>query len=297
MGDSLYTIAQRRRAWATGAVLIGAMTFLLTLRSAFADEPLQPKMAGKWLTVGELTGARGPYPAVGSFRARQATRLGVQVSGRVQQVLVDVGDRVQEGQELLRLDPEFFRIEVIQRKADLDAAQASLQEAELNLTRMKGLFEKPPGEAPSVSRKQYDDAQIQYQGASARLRGADGALQFAQKRLDETVVRAPFNAVVTKRMVDPGEPVNSTPITYVLEVQEVELLDLEFSLPQDMLSRVKKGTSLTYEVAGVVSGRGRGTISIIYPALDEATRSFRCRATIDNPDLKFKPGMLAQVSI
>jgi len=103
--------------------------------------------------------------------------------------------------------------------------------------------------------------------------------------------------VVTKHMVDPGEPVNSAPITYVVEVQEVEQLDLEFSLPQDMLSRVRKGTPLTYDVDGVANGRGRGTISIIYPSLDEATRSFRCRATIENPELKFKPGMLAQVVV
>jgi membrane fusion protein (multidrug efflux system) len=215
----------------------------------------------------------------------------------VQQVLVDVGDSVKMGQELLKLDPEFFRIEVTQRQADLDAAKASLQEAELNLNRMRGLFEKPAGEMPSVSRKQYDDAKTQYQGASARLRGAEGALQYAQKRLDETIVRAPFNAVVTKRMVDPGEPVNSAPITYVLEVQEVEMLDLEFSLPQDMLIRVKRGTPLAYEVDGVFRGRGRATISVIYPSLDEATRSIRCRATVQNPDLKFKPGMLAQVNI
>jgi membrane fusion protein (multidrug efflux system) len=98
-------------------------------------------------------------------------------------------------------------------------------------------------------------------------------------------------------MVDPGEPVNSAPITYVLEVQEVEVLDLEFSLPQDMLTRIHKGTPLTYEVDGVSTGRGRSTISVIYPTLDEATRSFRCRATVDNPDLKLKPGMLAQVNV
>jgi membrane fusion protein, multidrug efflux system len=215
----------------------------------------------------------------------------------VQEVLVDVGDLVKQDQELLKLDPEFFRIEVIQRTAELEVAKVSLQEAELNLNRMKSLFEKPVGEMPSVSRKQFDDAQTQFLAASARLRGADGALQFAAKRLDEAVVRAPFNAIVTKRMVDPGEPVNSAPITYVLEVQEVEQLDLEFSLPQEMLNRIRKGTSLTYEVEGVSNGRGRAAINVIYPALDEATRSFRCRATISNPDLRFRPGMLAQVNV
>jgi RND family efflux transporter MFP subunit len=276
-------------------VILAGATLAIGAPGAQAQQK-KPAPGGSWVTVGERS--QGPsFPAVGSFRARQATRLGVQVSGRVQQVLVDVGDLVKEGQDLLKLDPEFFQIEVIQRKAELDAARASLQEAELNRNRMTSLFEKPPGETPSIARKQYDDSQTQYQGASARVRGAEGALQYAQKRLDETTVRAPFNAVVTKRMVDPGEPVNSAPITYVLEVQEVEQLDLEFSLPQDMLGRIRKGSALTYEVEGVPNGKGRASISIIYPSLDEATRSFRCRATVQNADLKLKPGMLAQVNV
>lgn len=275
--------------------LLAAATLVSPARDTHAAQK-KAASAGKWVTVSERR-QQPSFPAVGSFRARQATRLGVQVSGRVQQVMVDVGDRVQAGQELLKLDPEFFRIEVIQRTADLDATRVAFQEAELNFNRMKSLFNKPVGEAPSISRKQYDDANTAYQGGAARLRGAEGALLYSQKRLDETVVRAPFNAVVTKRMVDPGEPVNSAPITYVLEVQEVEQLDLEFSLPQDMLSRVQKGTPLTYEVEGVPSGRGRATISIIYPSLDEATRSFRCRATVPNPSLMLKPGMLAQVNV
>lgn len=276
-------------------VILAGAALAIGVQGAQAQQK-NPSPGGSWITVGERSQGPG-FPAVGSFRARQATRLGVQVSGRVQQVLVDVGDLVKAGQELLKLDPEFFQIEVTQRKAELDLARVNLKEAELNQNRMTSLFEKPAGETPSISRKLFDDAQTQYQGASARVRGAEGALQFAQKRLDESTVRAPFNAVVTKRMVDPGEPVNSAPITYVLEVQEVEQLDLEFSLPQDMLDRVRKGTALTYDVEGVPNGKGRATISIIYPSLDEATRSFRCRATIHNTDLKLKPGMLAQVNV
>lgn len=270
-------------AWATGALA--------------ADAVNTPGMkSGTWLTVGDA-GGQTEFSAVGSFRARESARLGFQVSGRVQNVLVDVGDVVKTGQELVKLDPALFQIEVAQRKADVDAARVSLEEATLNLNRMKSLFDKPPGELPSISRKQYDDAQIQFDGASARLRGAEGALRFAQKRLDETVVLAPFNAVVSKRLVDPGEPANAAPITYVLEVQEVQILMLEFSLPQELLGRVKIGTPVSYDVEGVAPGHGKGTITVIYPALDEATRSFRCRATVQNPDFKFKPGMLARVNV
>lgn len=84
-------------------------------------------------------------PAVGSFRARQTTRLGAQVSGRVLAVLVDVGERLKKDQELIRLDPALFQIERAQREAELEAAKVALAEAELNYTRMKNLWEKPEG--------------------------------------------------------------------------------------------------------------------------------------------------------
>lgn len=123
------------------------------------------------------------------------------------------------------------------------------------------------------------------------------ALRYAGNRLDETVIRAPYDAVVTKRLVDPGEPVTSTPITYLLEIQEIEMLNLDFSLPQEMISQVSTGMPVEFDVEGVEEGRGTGKISVIYPDLDKETRSFRYRAVVENRGLKFRPGSLVQVRL
>ncbi len=252
---------------------------------------------GSWVTV-KRENIREFVPAVGSFQARKNTQMGSQVSGRVDKVLVEVGDLVKKDQELIRLDPTFFDIEVAQRKAELQAAKVAMTDADLNFNRMKNLWEKPNSkEPPSVPRKMFDDARLKLEATTAQFQQAQHGLRYAEQRLRETVVRAPYDGVVSKRMVDPGQPVTATPATSLVEVQEVGTLDLDFSLPQNMLGNIKVGTPFEFEVEGIENGRGTGTIALIFPAIDEATRSFRCRAWIQNPGLKYHPGLLAQIRV
>jgi len=175
-----------------------------------AREPAPSLGEGAWGPV-ERGAVTAFHPAPGILRARQTTRLGSQVNGRVREVLVDVGDRVKAGQELLRLDPAFFEIEVALRKADVEAARVMKADAELNFGRMKNLWEKPDGKDPSVPRKLFDDARARLETASAGEKQALEALANAEERRKESVIRAPYDGVIARRMVDAGEPVTSAP--------------------------------------------------------------------------------------
>lgn len=292
--------------------------------------------SGAWVEVVPRT-LREEVPAMGSFRARRTTRVGPEVGGEVAEVLVDVGDVVAPGQPLARLDPTFFEIEVAQRQGDVDAARArltsaeqavetalaevdharaALAEAELGLERMRNLWEKPEGQAPSIPKSRFDAAVFGQREAAARARSADSrvaeararhveatvavtqageALRYAEERLARAVVTAPFAAVVTRRLVDPGEPVTATPVTHLLEVQEVSTLYLEFSLPQELLSAAREGTTVRLEVEGVDDSALEEQVSVVFPTVDEATRSFRCRVEVDNAAGRLSPGLLARV--
>ncbi len=262
--------------------------------SAQGAASASPAPRGEWVIVNRGT-IRSSVPAVGILRARQTTKLGSQVSGRVKQVLVDVGNVVKKGQELVLLDPVFFGIERSQRAADLDAAKAALWETETQHTRMKNLWEKPQGKEPSIPKKLYDDAKARFDAAQARVKQAEEALRYADERIQETVIRAPYDGVVTRRLVDPGEPVTSTPVSHLIEIQEVGTLDLEFSLPQEMLSRVRSGTHVTFEAEGVPETKGSSQVAVVFPAVEEATRSFRSRVTVPNASGIYRPGMLIRV--
>jgi multidrug efflux pump subunit AcrA (membrane-fusion protein) len=326
------------------------MTLLMAGQSLPASEPApvpapqplpainaeKPAPAATWVAASRGR-VRQCVPTVGTWRARQVVSLGSQVSGRVAEVLVNVGDEVVAGQELVRLDPVFFQIALDSRQADLAAAQARAEtqtktlaaaqadleamqsegeDAELNLARMKALWDKPSGPEPSIARKQYDDAITRARTAKARLAGTAARLAEAQARqaeagaaiaqveaglhqtrqnLAETVIKAPFAGVVFRRLVDPGAPVTSAPATFLLDLQESARLYLEFSLPQELLTQVGPGTAVTYAVEGGVSGETQ--VATVFPFLDEATRAVHLRCEVDNPGRKLQPGMLAQVQV
>ena len=169
------------------------------------QRPRDADSGARWIEVG-----RGPVrqtvPAVGSFEARQTTLIGPQVGGRAQEIFVDVGDRVARGQRLLKLDPTFFEIEVRQRQSEVAAARARietltraiataeseversaavLEDAEVDLTRMKHLWEKPSGQAPSIPRQRYDRAFYRARQARAAHASAILMVQEARSRLRE----------------------------------------------------------------------------------------------------------------
>lgn len=264
---------------------------------------------GAWI-VATREDLRTLHPAMGEFVARRKTTVGPQVSGRVVEVLVDVGGQVEEDQPLVKIDPTFRRIALAQREADVEAARVGLEDAERNFERMRNLWEKPGSEEPSIPKKAYDEAKTRRDDTRARLKQAEEALRYAATELAECTVLAPFDGVITRRLVDEGEPVHAVPVTHLLEVAEVDPIELEFSLPQRMLARIGPGTEVFFRADGSRGGDGaprdgsgaedgaeRGTISTVFPTVDEATRTFRCRVLVENAPPRYLPGLLVQVHV
>lgn len=264
-----------------------------------------PPTAGTWVPVTrELL--RQYVPAVGSFRARQITKIGPRVAGRVEAVEVREGDLVRKGQVLVRLDARFFEIAEQQARASLDAArgalasaQAELAEKRREMERQLEVFRRNAG-----SPKERDDAISAFERAQGAVSEKQGRLAEAEQRLayaveerKETLILAPYDGVITERLVDPGEPVSANPVTHLLEIQEVGVLYLEFSLAQELLKNVRAGTRVEWRVEGVAGDSDQGEVAVVFPAIDELTRSFRCRVIVDNPALKYRPGMLAAVRV
>ncbi len=234
-------------------------------------------------------------PTMGNLRARQTSRLASQVSGRIQAVMVDVGDRVTSGQPLVRLDPAFYNIEVRQREAELEVARVALTDAELLLDRLSGLWNE--GVDSVISRQSLDEARAKRDIAVARVRQAQEALTFSGERLAETVLKAPYAGLITGRFVDPGELVATNPVTPLLEIQEIQVMELIFTLPQESMGLVKRDTPVQFRVSGMADHIGRARVDTVYPGIDEATRSLTSRAWIENADFTYMPGMLAEVEV
>lgn len=200
-------------------------------------------------------------------------------------------------------------------EAEITAVTAERDDAQRNHERMKALWEKPAGQEPSIPRKMYDDAATRLATTQARLAAAEArrdeartrmaeaeagiaqvavALRRAEQDLADSVIKAPFDGVVTRRLVDTGANVASAPPTDVMEVQEVSRLYLECSVSQEQAAGIANGTRLRFRIDNTDR---EVAVTTVFPQVDAATRSLRLRAEIANGDGTLKPGSLVQVTI
>ena len=233
--------------------------------------------------------------AVGTVYPQYKSALSSQVAGRVEEVYVEVGDHVKKGSPLVKLDPIFFEINVATKEAALAASQLDLRDSKLQLERMKKLWEKPEGETPSIPQKRFDDAKTAYEQAIVSVRQAVVSLKKAKVELDEAVIKAPFDGVITERLVDPGVAIGAGPQTKVLELQSHDFVYVEFPIAQIDLCRVQEGNQVLLEVEG--NGTSVQKIDRIYPHIDVESRTVKCRVYIRDDILKLRPGSLVKVRV
>ncbi len=236
------------------------------------------------------------YKTIGTVYPQYRSVLGGQVAGYVKDVCVEVGDKVVKGEVLLKLDPTLFSIAVAEADTACDLARIECDDAERDFARMKKLFEKPEGETPSISQKRYEDAKSRWDKAKVCLHKAEETLKKSRQNEEDTNIKAPFDGVITKRFVHPGEPVTVTPVIKLIEVVSAKHPFVEFSVPQQYISLIQTGTKAGVRLEGVSGDVFFVSIDRIYPDIDEKTRAFKCRATLPEPLGKYV-GALAQVCI
>jgi membrane fusion protein, multidrug efflux system len=212
--------------------------------------------------------------AVGGVTSVRGVTLAPEVAGVVTKINFESGDLVAEGQVLVELDTSVER-------AALAQAQARQRLASVNERRTRVLV------ADKVLAKEQLDNDLSLRNATA------AEVAGAKATLERRTVRAPFAGRLGIRNINLGEYLPpGTPIT-VLET--VDKVYVDFTLPQGLLDKLAAGMTVR------VSQRGgaplTGEIDALEPALDEATRSVRARATVPDNDGKLRPGMFVDVEV
>ena len=218
----------------------------------------------------------------GEVQAGQSSRLGFEFPGQVAEVLVDVGDTVEAGQELARMDTRLLdsaREELQARRAELEA---ELDTAERNLERVRSLQAER-----LASEREFDELDGRTRVLRASLQRVDAALQANGVRLEKSLLRAPFAAQVAERILDSGVVVAAgTPVVALVQdaVREVHA-----GVPSDLAATLRTGDIVSVRMGGqtlngTVIGRG--------PVVDAATSSRTVRVAVAED---WSPGTLAYV--
>ena len=234
-------------------------------------EAVEVPVADPTVSVAQVFVREVPQEAVytSTVQAYVKNNIAPQMAGRITKINVEIGDFVKEGQVLAEID-----------KAQLLQAQLQLQNQEVELQRLKTLYEEG-----GLSQSDYDAIQLQYNVLKTQV----------DNLLENTTLRSPINGVVSARNYDVGDMyAMSMPIFTVEQIVPVKLL---IGVSETDYSKVKKGDSVTVTADAIPDKTFYGKVNRIYPTVDPATRTFTVEVKIDNSYRTLRPGMFARATV
>ena len=187
---------------------------------------------------------------------------------RIDRIYVKVGDRVRKGQLVAEMDPMQY-----------NTARVQFETAQADYNRIKKVYE-----AGGISEQQLKQAEAAYLVAKE-----------ATENLARNVkLYSPIDGVVTQKGEEEGNLFTQTPI---LEIMQMDRLKVRVNISEQYYSAVSVGTPVAISVDILPGESFEGKVSLIYPAIDAATRTFMVEVTIPNPGGRLRPGMFARSTI
>jgi multidrug efflux system membrane fusion protein len=263
---------------------------LLSLLAACGQEPTSATVIRPAMVVQPLPASQSTDSYPGEVRARYEPELAFRIGGKVSKRLVEEGQRVKLNQPLAELDAQDVRLQLDATRAQVAAAEANLQLVRAERDRYKTLMDRQ-----MVSRSQFDNAENLYRSGEARLKQIKAELTVADNQTGYTVLRAPQDGVVAKRMVEVGQVVAAGQTVFTLAADgEREVL---ISLPEQNFSRFKTGQAVTVELWTQREQRFPGRIRELSPAADPRSRTFAARIAFTAGKIPADLGQSARVFI
>lgn len=240
-----------------------------------------------------VVGSAQTLPALertGEIHAHDEMILSFRTGGRIVTRSVDIGDRVNAGQLLATLENTTSQNQLDGAQADYEGAKASAQVAALNVNRMQKLM--PTG---AIARTQLDTARADWLVARARLKNSESALRNARESLGWTRLIAPRSGVITEVSASAGQVVNGGQSVLTLATGEARDVVFDIAKPEAIPPQEQAG--LRVSLLSDPSVQASAAVRDISPQADPQTRTWRVRATLQNPPLAMALGASVTVTL
>jgi len=272
--------------------IAGAVACLGLLLGCGSDEVEETKVEATPVTVERVVAEAIEIriEATGQLIARDRAEVAAEVAGQITEMNVDEGSAVAAGDVVMTIDPERRRLELNSARALVDEAQAAVREGERDFARRTELFGRNV-----ASQTQLDQSETELTLAQSRLMAAKAQLGVAERALEDATVRAPFAGMIAQRFVSRGEYVSAG--TKLYELVALDPIEVEFRLTEADSGRVEMGQRVAVRVAPHPDEVFRGEVIAIAPVIDEASRTLRVKAQIENHDTRLRPGLFARVDL
>ena len=235
-----------------------------------------------------------PVLGTGTVAAAKTTNVGPRVDGIIEEIAVQVGDRVEAAAPLFTTRQVHYHTRVKEAESALRRARAEARKAHGDVEDFEDLQA-----SGVIAQDDLDTARTQVEIAEGRLGEVEAALDHARQELEDTVVRAPYAGVVTKRYVDEGTMLRTMTMsegTHVVQIMKTDVVLAIVQVPEMHLAQIHVGTRARVQLDGM----GQAYDSFIYilnDRVDPNSRAVEVRLPIKNPDLAIKPGLFAKAEL
>ena len=272
--------AAMRRHLLTVAVSVTALIILSAVTSIAAADR-SPLVVVSTAQTGSVI---KQVPLTGTITSARVAKVSAEVSGQVEAVNVEVGDRVESGTALVELDREIEQLTLQALRASTRQAGAEFVDAKRRYQDAKRLREQK-----SISENQLRllEAEVEVDGATLKQRKAEEHRQ--QARVERHTLRASFGGVITERLTESGEWIE--PGRPVLTLVAIDDLRIEFRVPQEYYPRINSQSTISVTLDALPEREFDGTIDAVVPVSDASSRTFLIHVGVDAGDARLTPGM------
>ncbi|KRA50782.1 efflux RND transporter periplasmic adaptor subunit [Pseudoxanthomonas sp. Root630] len=300
----------RRGLWIT----LGVGVVLLALAAAGwaffgREKPIEVRTAPT-VAMGNGSASSSVLDASGYVVARRMATVSAKITGKVREVLIEEGMKVEAGQVMATLDPvdadasrALSQAQVESARSQVANVQAQLTEAEANARRLASLVQQQ-----LVARSQYDQAvatrdalRAQMQAAQRNVTVASRSLAISDNGVDNTIVRAPFAGVVIAKAAQPGEIVSPLATggftrTGIGTIVDMESLEVEVEVNESFIGRVQPKMPIQATLNAYPDWQIPGEVIAIIPTADRSKATVKVRVALNAKDARIVPDMGVRVS-
>lgn len=226
----------------------------------------------------------------GTVESRVSSVVAAEVAALVVGMEVEEGDSVAQDQPLARLRTISYDLQLRAAEGQLKEAQARLELADSKLSRARELYADEV-----ISQDQLDDAFSEFTAWQGRVDQYTAQIDSLKVALNRCVVRAPFAGVVTRKLTDVGQWMETG--GPVVEMVALNLLDVRVEVPERYYDELDRGVAARVTFAALPGANAGGKIEQVIPRADPQARTFPVKVRISNRDGRIGVGMLAEVSL
>lgn len=225
----------------------------------------------------------------GYLRPTKSAELSFKVAGQLTKLNVKIGEKVTLGQAIASIDDTPFKYKLAQAKAELASANAGFKERSENYQRQQLIFNQQ-----LINKNAIDKAQAEFEQAQSLVALAQAKLSLSQRDLHHTILRAPFDGMITRREIEQFEEVTSRQV--IIEIQDKSHLEVTFLVPSTLITDIKLKDDILLNIPTINYANQRAKITKI--GMESNMRgAYPVSAELENVLPNVHAGMAADVFI